>query len=326
MFSELLIEGIPHDQAGKEFKTFLQEKLSLNDFKIVHYQLTKREKVVVLRFRNPKKDQLTNKKLIYNEQEIKLVDYIRPILEAIKMVQTAYLQAGRAGKNSPKMKELASINLSNIPNEVTEENIYQKMSEFGHISKITIYEKGTKKGKKRLKCRLVTIDFENIQGAIAAFYMDKIDFLNVLVKIKFYLTPQKVKKWLKNHSDKGSKMTGSQEGTSCTNRYHHPGRMLNSTRKDQTLQKDCGQRGETVRRRLQDQRPRGQTLFLKKKRRRRRRRRSLKKGIIKLRKNFNIEKAEDSRERDNIRLNLQLTLQGQGQNNTRGVHFFSHYC
>lgn len=196
MFSELLIKNMPHDEANQEFKKFLGSVLQLQKFKIVHFQLTSKHKAIFLRFKG-QKEAFTNLQLEFKGRKITLEDHYRPSIQAINMVEMLNQEVLQARRRKLKMEQLAQINLSNVSKDADESDFFKEMSKHGCINDIRIFEKGQFKGKKRLKCRLVVIQYEDIDGAINAFFEDKVEILGVFSKVKFYLTPKKIEKYLK---------------------------------------------------------------------------------------------------------------------------------
>lgn len=279
MFKELLIKGMPHDRAGEDFIAFLRKNLGFSDFKIVHYQSSKRQKVVLLRFKG-KKNYLLNKFLRFKHLEIKLVQHIRPIFRAILMVKEAHQEARRRCQPIPEMQSLASVHLNNLSGKVTKAHIFEKLSQFGAIAKIKIYEKGEKKNKKKLKCRLVIVNFQTILGAIEAFYMDKMEFFGIPIKLKFYLTQEKIEDWLINQKKKIKAEESQQQEIPMRFGFRQNGALHSYKGSHHCLaQKNYLWHHSSIRQKI-------------------------KTGFVKLRKNLKIERIEEPKETENFRLNL----------------------
>lgn len=196
LLTELLIKGMPHDQLSEEFKQFISKELSLADFKIVHYQLKSNAKVLLLRIRkaNP---ELFNKKLDFKSWSITLTELVRPIVSAVNIIESTSNKLEKLGKTKLKLPKFAVVFINNFPDSAKEADVRDSMAKFGKIEKIEIHEKGELKGDKRLRCRLGTVYFDSIDGAIEAFYNDKVDINGYSSKIKLYLNVQRVKAFLK---------------------------------------------------------------------------------------------------------------------------------
>lgn len=195
MFSELLIKGMPHDEATTEFKKFLHHKLNLKNQRVVHYQLTTNTKVILLRFRG-EKAHLLNRKLFYKRKRLILTEMERPIVSAINTIESINKEIKKQlGKK--RFQEFAKVNLSSIPEKITIEEIYGEMGKYGKVKDVELFEKGQFKNRKRLKCRIAFVEFDNIDGAVNAFYKDKVTFLDKSIKVKMYLTPKKVEEFVK---------------------------------------------------------------------------------------------------------------------------------
>lgn len=219
MFQELLMRGMPHDEAGEDYKEFLKLTLELEVLKVVHYQLTTNTKVVLLRTRNENLDKFVGKKIQYRQWIITLEKHLRPIVKAINTIEKLSNEMQEKGEPRLKLQKLAKINLSNISNLTKMEDLQSEMKKFGKIFKIELFEKGQLKNKKRLKCRLAVIHYENIDGAIGAFFNDKVVINGVSSKIKLYLTPKKINSFLKkkklmsNHSTQSGGIKDSSSGS-----------------------------------------------------------------------------------------------------------------
>lgn len=197
MFSELLMKGMPHDEAGDDYKAFLKMTLELEVLKVVHFQLNTNTKVVLLRTKSEDVGRFEGRKIQYRQWIISLEKHLRPIVKAINTIEKLSSQMQEKGEPRLKLQKLAKVNLSNISNGTKMEDLQEEMGKFGEISKIEIFEKGEMKNKKRLKCRLAVIHYDNIDGAIEAFFNDKIVINGVSSKVKLYLTPKKLNSFLK---------------------------------------------------------------------------------------------------------------------------------
>lgn len=179
-----------------EFKQFISTELSLTDFKIVHYQLKSNQKVLLLRLRRPRSD-LCNKRFEFRNLQITLTELVRPIVSAINIIESVSIRLQKLGKTKLKLSKFAVVFVNNFPDSAQKSDVLEAMAKFGKVDRIEIHEKGEMKGGKRLRCRLGTVYFDSIDGAVSAFYHDKVEIKGCPSKIKLYLNVQKVKGFLK---------------------------------------------------------------------------------------------------------------------------------
>lgn len=191
MIYELKVINIPHEKANDEFRTSFLNFLGIENAQLVHYQQKDNQKVLLLRLNdlNVLQDLLVKGAITFNNQEILLENYQRDNVKRINSILS------RRKKQDPEDDEMiAKVYLSNIPYNTTEEELFDVMSKFGHISQVEVIKKDkgdfpgkARRKRKQPKCRFAVVHYHKFEEAVAAFYVDKIKIGRRNIKVKLFL-------------------------------------------------------------------------------------------------------------------------------------------
>lgn len=211
MLTELLLKTVTNYKLDSEFTAFIREKLRIEDFKIVHYQIKPGQKSLLLRFKGKRED-LPGRTFRFKNSKIRLEELQRPIITTINTILDFSDRLQAQGKSRLRLPKFSKIVINKISPSIQKWEIEEKMKKFGKVEEIQILEKVEKKEGKEFKYSLANVNFESIDSAIEAFHSDRVKIRARNFKIKLYLNPYKVRAFLKRYKLKPKSGQGNTKG------------------------------------------------------------------------------------------------------------------
>lgn len=192
MIYELQILNIPHDKATHTFREFLLGSLDLKNTLIVHYQQKDNKKVLLLRLKDFNKyEELSNKKLSYEEFEVEFKPYERESIAKVNNMLNERKKLSSEGglTQAQNEEEMSKVYLNNLPMIAKVEDVTRVMKKFGTVVSVDIVGDkpiGAPSKRKKLKCRFAVVLFSKFEEAVEAFYHDKVQIGKKRLKIKLF--------------------------------------------------------------------------------------------------------------------------------------------
>lgn len=200
MIYELEIVNYPQEKASKEFKDFIDAKFSVSSSKIVHVQTENNKKILIYRLMDEQKfKEVNGSKAEFLEKEFEFKEYERPQIKKINNILSQRKKERELGIPYSNQNDISKVYLSNIPNNLTDKQLKDRMTEFGEVAGAQIIDKDRETGKKLSKFKFAVVKFTEFESAVKAYFQDKVEFGKKRAKIKLFM-PEKASKFFKKRT------------------------------------------------------------------------------------------------------------------------------